>query len=59
MSEYMSKHVEVKCLGLAINDMNLQAIRILWLPLYIKRFEIIIECLDSASSKTNGNKALQ
>ena len=25
MSEYMSKHVEVKCLGLAINDMNLQA----------------------------------
>ena len=45
MSEYMSKHVEVKCLGLAINDMNLQAIRILWLPLYIKRFETLFKCL--------------
>ena len=41
MSEYMNKHVEVKYLGLAINAMILQAIRIVWLPLYIKRFEIL------------------
>ena len=36
ISEYMIKHVDVKYLGLAINDMILQVIRIVWLPLYIK-----------------------
>ena len=38
MSGYMSKHVEVKYVGLAINDMSLQVsawlrIRIVWFPL--------------------------